>query len=285
MSDITCFGAAHVDLIAKAEVPLVQRSSTPGRISHGVGGVAANVARQLARRRVSVTMVSQVGRDRNGDFVRETLEKEGVQTEHVLQSDSEATGCYLAIEEKNGDMALAVSDTHALLDIAPEKLFQAALQNTAARYWFLDTNLTNDMIRDLVAIDGRPAIAIDAVSVSKTPRLKDKLTEFAVIFCNKDEAEALFEQKFDSTHEAGEAMAAHAVLASVITDGPHALSAQTGTNIVSIQVPSVDVSSVTGAGDALIAATLAGLIKGDSLSDAATQGISAAADQLRRSTT
>ncbi|MBT3701087.1 MAG: hypothetical protein HOE62_09200 [Alphaproteobacteria bacterium] len=280
--DVTCFGAAHVDLIAQAEETLVPFSSTPGRIMRAVGGVASNVARQLARQEVSVVIVSQVGQDREGDFVCETLNQTGVNTDQILRQENVATGCYLAIEDTAGDLAMAVSDTHALLSIDARDLLAAGLQNTQARYWFLDTNLTADMITELTAIDHHPPVAIDAVSVSKAVRLRANLTDHALIFCNKDEAEALLEQKFSSTWETGQSMAEHGIKASVITDGPRPLCVQSGKEIKPIQVPPVDVSSVTGAGDALIAGTLAGLIEGLPLPTACLRGISAAAQQLTR---
>ena len=282
--DLTCFGAAHVDLIAKARETLVPFSSTPGRITRAVGGVASNVARQLIRQDVSVAMVSQVGQDVDGDYVCQRLAQAGVNTDQIMRTESEATGCYLAIEDSAGDLAMAVSDTHALLSMKPGELFEAALRNVSARYWLLDANLTPDMIDGLTAIENHPPIAIDAVSVSKATRLRSKLRDYCLIFCNLDEAEALLDQKFNSSREAGKAMAAQTVQNSIITNGPHPLSVQTGTVVDLIEVPAVEVSSVTGAGDALIAGTLAGLVAGQSLMQAATQGISASADQLRGQT-
>jgi pseudouridine kinase len=280
--DVTCFGAAHVDLIAQAEETLVPFSSTPGRIMRAVGGVASNVARQLARRQVSVAMVSQIGQDREGDFVCEALNQAGVNTDHILRQVQVPTGCYLAIEDTAGDLAMAVSDTHALLSMDARDLFAAGLQCTNSRHWFLDANLTSGMITELTAIDHHPPVALDAVSVSKAVRLRAKLTEHALIFCNKDEAEALLDQKFGSTWDAGQAMAAQTIKASVITDGPRALCVQSGTAVDLIKVPPVEVASVTGAGDALIAGTLAGLIEGMPLPTACLRGISAAAQQLTR---
>ena len=265
---ITCFGAAHVDLIAKAVQPLVPRSSTPGQITQGIGGVASNVARKLARQDIAVHMVSRVGEDREGHFVLQTLEAEGIDTSRILRTRNEQTGCYLAIEDETGEMAMAVSDTRALQHMADEDLATAAAGN-----------LTPAMLDVLVKMDNRPAVAVDAVSVSKVVRLRDRLAEFSLVFCNREEAEALFEQKFASTLEAGQAMAAEAV-ASVVTDGPRPLCIQSGQDIQQIKVPPTEVVSVNGAGDALIAGTLAALARGMPLSQAAGQGISSAAEQL-----
>jgi pseudouridine kinase len=277
---ITCIGAAHIDLIARAEEDLVPMSSTPGRIFQSVGGVAANVARQLARRDLVVSLISQTGQDPQGEVVRQTLAEAGVDVSLILQHPDKTTGSYLALEDQRGEMAMAVSDTHALLELAPDQLFETAQNCIDSDYWFVDANLTPAMLKVLTAVEGRPAIAIDAVSVSKAPRLQDRLDEFAIIFCNRPEAEALLDRHFTSTWEAGQAMAALAVAASVITDGSDPVCVQSGLSTELVEVPAVDVVSVTGAGDALIAGTLAALTKGVPLAAAVAQGIEAAAQQL-----
>ena len=278
--DVTCFGAAHVDLIAKAEEPLIARSSTPGNIRQAIGGVAGNVARQMSRRGVQVAMVSQTGDDREADFVRDVMTEEGVDVSGIIRNAAERTGSYLAIEDPEGEMALAVSDTHALQNMRSSDLINIAKKHLQSTRWFLDANLTTEMQDVLINLDQTPAIAIDAVSVAKVIRLRDHLKEFALLFCNREEAEALFQQKFETTQEAGQAMADHGVAASVVTDGPRPLCVQSGAALDLIDIPPVEVASVTGAGDASIAGTLAALVNGQDLPAAAKEGISAAAKQL-----
>jgi len=280
--DVTCFGAAHIDQIAKAEETLVAESSTPGRIKRSVGGVASNVARQLARQGLCVAMAGQTGLDNDGDFVRKTLEADGVNTDMISTTESEATGGYLAIEDHRGDLVLAVSDTHALLTLSIEDLTEAARKAIPSVWWFVDSNLTPDLLEVLINAENHPPIAVDAVSVSKVGRLQGHLSEFDLVFCNRDEASALFEQKFESAAEAGQAMAAKGASAAIITDGPQPVCVQSGADIELIEVPAVTVNSVTGAGDALIAGTLAELVGGAALKSAVTQGISTAARQLGR---
>ena len=280
--DVTCFGAAHIDQIAKAEKTLVAESSTPGRIKRSVGGVASNVARQLSDLGLSVAMAGQTGHDNDGYFVHKTLEADGVNTDLIMTTESEATGGYLAIEDHNGELVLAVSDTHALLTLSLEDLTAAARTATRSAWWFVDSNLTPDMLNVLTRTEDHPPIAVDAVSVSKVGRLEGRLSEFDLLFCNKDEACALLGQHFSNATEAGQAMAAQGMTASVVTDGPRPVSVQSGPKVEQIDVPPVVVNSVTGAGDALIAGTLAGLVGDIPLESAVRQGISSAARQLVR---
>ena len=65
---VACIGAAHIDRKATAAGPIVPGSSNPVTMRVGAGGVARNVAENLARLGLSVTMVSRVGHDREGDW-------------------------------------------------------------------------------------------------------------------------------------------------------------------------------------------------------------------------
>ena len=60
---IACLGGAHVDRHGVLQGPLVLGTSNPGRVSSDFGGVARNVAENLARLGRRVSMLSRVGAD------------------------------------------------------------------------------------------------------------------------------------------------------------------------------------------------------------------------------
>ena len=70
---VACIGAAHIDRKATAAGPIVPGSSNPVTMRVGAGGVARNVAENLARLGLPVTMVRRVGHDREGDAVLDSL--------------------------------------------------------------------------------------------------------------------------------------------------------------------------------------------------------------------
>ena len=55
---IACIGGAHLDRHGVLRGPLVLGTSNPGSVHVAVGGVARNVAENLARLGVKVTLVS-----------------------------------------------------------------------------------------------------------------------------------------------------------------------------------------------------------------------------------
>jgi sugar/nucleoside kinase (ribokinase family) len=68
---IACIGGAHLDRHGVLHGPLVLGTSNPGAVHVAMGGVARNVAENLARLGERVTLVSRVGDDLAGRQVRE----------------------------------------------------------------------------------------------------------------------------------------------------------------------------------------------------------------------
>ena len=58
---ISVLGAVAVDIKAKSFDALVRSSDVPGRVQVRIGGVARNVAKDLARLCAEVTILSAVG--------------------------------------------------------------------------------------------------------------------------------------------------------------------------------------------------------------------------------
>ena len=60
---VVLIGAASLDVKARAAAPLIPRTSNHGRVSLSPGGVARNVAENLAHLGVQTCLISAVGED------------------------------------------------------------------------------------------------------------------------------------------------------------------------------------------------------------------------------
>ena len=78
--DIICMGRAAVDLYGDQ---IGGRLEDMQSFSKYMGGSPANTAVGLARLGLKPAMLTRVGDEHNGRFVRETLEAEGVDVGHV----------------------------------------------------------------------------------------------------------------------------------------------------------------------------------------------------------
>ncbi len=93
---VVCFGAAHWDVIARAD-PGARGADAPGLVITRPGGVALNVALGLAALGIGVTLVAAVGDDDQGRALSALLASAGVGAEGVIAYDGAATGRYVAI--------------------------------------------------------------------------------------------------------------------------------------------------------------------------------------------
>lgn len=102
--DVVVAGVAAIDVIAKPHKVLVNGSSSPGRVTRSLGGVACNVARAVANAGVNVGIVAAVGDDENGRSVREMLRTCGVNVDGVVSVGGHRTPTYCAMHDESGDL-------------------------------------------------------------------------------------------------------------------------------------------------------------------------------------
>jgi pseudouridine kinase len=271
---ILCIGAAAIDRKYRALAPLRPDTSNPVSSDRAAGGVARNVAESLARLGVPTALLSLVGDDANGRWLRDGLRALGVDVAGVQVAAGHSTAEYVAVLEPDGTLAFGLADmaifdalTPATLDAAPG--FDGA-------WIFADCNLPPAALRHLARRSAGPArLAVDAVSVAKAARLPADLAGIDLLFLNEAEAAALVGADL-APGEAAQRLRARGVDAVVLTCGAGGLVAAGRGGIAPVPARPGPVVDVTGAGDALIAATLHRLLAGDALAEAARWGVAAA---------
>jgi len=103
--DIYCFGAVVVDLIGHPvkQLPAPGDSARAPAIEVAIGGCAANTATALARLEHRVHLCGAVGDDLLGGFLRQGLEREGVDIEHLSIEPEAPTGSTFVINVEDED--------------------------------------------------------------------------------------------------------------------------------------------------------------------------------------
>lgn len=270
---VVCFGAAHWDIIAHG-LSGARGPDVPGTVRTRPGGVALNAALGLAALGLAVTLVSAVGEDAEGQALLAATARAGVTTQTVLVYPGAATGRYVAIERVDGELVAAVADLSALERLEPEHLPLERLAPAAA--WLIEANLPAPVIRALAMQPGRPPLWADAASPAKATRLRPVLGQLAGLYCNRLEAEAICAVGLNAARAAAEALVGRGARRAVVTDGAQA-AADAGAHGVAVLRPAPGpVRSVTGAGDALMAAHLAAVLRGARPDEALAAGMTAA---------
>ena len=256
-----CAGAAHWDIIARASVEVGPGGDVPGQVIRRPGGVAANVAMGLARRHFSVRLCAIVGQDDAGTSLAREMMATGVNCDALLVQ-SEATNTYVAIEDKDGELIAAVAENPDWQEAAGRFVDQAESALSGCSDLFVDATLPKDIILKLATLAADRGIGIIANPVSpvKATRLDVLMRrEFDVcIVANLAEANALTGSSMRDALSAAKMLIDRGAGAALVTNGIESSALVTTTDAVTA-MPSIvhGTRSVTGAGDALLAAFLA----------------------------
>ena len=282
---IIVIGGANMDFKCQAKAPMVLRTSNPGRMAATVGGVACNIARNLARLGVPTALFTVIGQDEFGDRILREARAAGIDTSMTLMS-GKATGTYVALLDSDGDLTAAISAMDAMEELTPQRLGARAAALAQARMVVADCNLEQAALTRLAELcaGARTPLAIDAVSTRKAERLRPLLKNrlpIHLLALNRDEAAILAGGRVRSDAELKRAagvlhqMNVKHVLIGLSDRGTYAASDGRAGMFVR-PFPAV-LSDVTGGGDAALAGAIHGLLDQQALAEAARWGQAAAA--------
>lgn len=277
---IVVIGGANADVKARSYAPAVPATSNPGHGTMAPGGVARNIAENLARLGDRVHLISAVGRDTLGDNLLQHTSAAGVRVEHVIRTD-QPTGTYTAILDADGEMIVAIADMAAIADLSPDHLASARDVISTAGLIILDGNLRPDTFAFALDLADGVRTVVEPVSAPKAALIADALDArvFAVT-PNRDELEALTGLPTRTKRQVRVATSAlhdRGVELVWVTLGARGSLVSTADDAFEIPAIPADVDDVTGAGDSMIAAFSHALLQGGSPLEAARLGHAAAA--------
>jgi pseudouridine kinase len=256
---ILCIGAANLDRKLRAANPLAMGSSNPASAVESFGGVARNIAENLARMGASVGLITAVGKDSSGSALLAHADANGIDTRGALKLDDAASGTYTAVLDHDGQMVVALADMALYDRITPDFLALRQQQRATASLIVADLNLDVDAVETLrldAARDG-VALVIVAVSEPKMNRLPASLQGVRLLILNRGELGARLGRGLNSDDELAAAcreVQAQGVQDVVVTLGPRGVLFTTPNGVERLDAPPAKVVDVTGAGDAFAAA-------------------------------
>jgi pseudouridine kinase len=285
---VLVIGTAGVDIVGQLKGELHTGTSNPAHIRSSFGGVARNVAENLARLGQPVYLISAIGEDQTGDFLLDQLESAGVDTRAVLRTPRHETGYYIGAVKADGSLKFALDDMRAITVLTPGYLREWAELFKEAAVVFIDANLSPDALRTVLSLAGRAKVPVcaDPTSVSLALRLQPHLERLFMISPNSTEASILADIDVDESKgrqaiQAAKTLVSRGVTISLITLAKFGVcyaSSETSGHIPAIRTKVID---PTGAGDALNATVVFALLHGIPLDDAVRLGVSAASLTLR----
>lgn len=278
---VTVIGGLNMDIKAKSKNYLLAGDSNPSNIEISAGGVGRNIAHNFALLGVNTTLLSAAGSDSESHSIIMQTAQTGVNTEHLLISNSKKTGKYIAILDAQGEMALAVSDME-ILDELDIKYLQSKLDIIkSSSFVICDTNLSSECLKYIIDIckSSSIPICIDPVSAAKAVKLIGLLDGIDILTPNRMELEILTGVKNDvekASHELTK-LGVKNIVATLGADGLCHTDKNKSTYYSSIAKSIVD---VTGAGDSLTAGLVYGLLEFQNYHTACLCGLAAASITL-----
>jgi pseudouridine kinase len=264
---IACIGGVVLDRKARVEDGVRPGTSNPVKVTSCPGGVAGNVARNLARLDCRVSLFSIVGEDAAGDALVQTLESDGVNVSGVSRSVVHATANYTAMLEPEGSLFVGLADMDIFEEADDKWADGIAAELARNSLWVIDANLPAATIERLLkAHKGKAKVLGDPISVAKAKRFRGALDSIDVIFPNAKEAAVLSGCTVKTCEDVAKAASeirgrgVGAVIVTLGADGIYVDDA--GGERFMAAIPAKRVRDVTGAGDALVAGYAYGMAAG-----------------------
>ena len=275
-------GGVNLDIGAQSAGELRTGDSNPGRVFTSLGGVGRNIAHNMALLGLRTRMITALGDDLYAERITASCAELGIDLSKSLRIPGEATSVYLFIADKNGDMALAVSDMGIYDRLTPQALAERRSTAENARALVLDTNIPAESIAWLCENVPVP-VFVDPVSAAKAEKLRPVLGKIHTLKPNRLEAEllsgvAIRDEK--SLTAAADALIACGVRRVFITLGSDGVLAAEGERRCRLPAPKGTVVNTTGCGDAFTAGLVWAWMQDADLLTSARAGLAAASVAL-----
>ena len=258
-------GAANVDIHGTSRAAIVMRDSNPGHLRTSAGGVTRNVMENLARLGVDAGMVSVLGGDLFGEYVRRESEAAGLDMSACLELPGRGSSCYVSILDERADMLVAMSDMSVLENLTPEVIDSKRELILGASAVVCDPCMPGETLERVLDVAEGVPVFLDPVSTAYAHRaaplagrfygLKPNRLELAILADTPVDTDADMERAAASLIERG----ARCVAVSLGERGCYYADAE-GNRFYRALRPVHEMRNATGAGDAFLAGLVYGFV-------------------------
>lgn len=285
---IVVIGAVFVDIKGYPKDVYIPKGRNAGRVEQVHGGVARNVAEDIANVELRPTFISLVDDTGTGVDVIRKLKDHKVNVDYIRQVP-DGMGTWLAVFDNDGDVTASISkrpDLRPIVDILDahgDAIFQDADSV------ILEIGINKEIVKrvfELAEKYGKKVYAMVA-NMSIAVERRDFLQQTACFICNQQEAGILFSDDYSAldARQMEQVLAEKVRLARinsmiVTMGGAGAVYADAQGNSGFCPARKVQVKDTTGAGDAFCAGAAMGLTYGKDLAEACRIGAYLAASVI-----
>ena len=271
MSDISVLGIFVADIsFSGTKIPAIGETILGDKYNIGPGGKGCNQAIAIARLGGRVDFISKIGKDAYGELALNTLKKNEIKTENIIQDANLQTGVAgILVDKKSGKNAINV------IVGAPTTLKINEISK--------QINIIKDSKIFLTQLEVPKDVTLHCLKIAKengcitilNPAPASEITkEFYsnIDYFTPNETEAEFYTGVKITSEKEAKLAAHKLISFgvkkvIITLGEKGLFYTDGQDEIYLKANSVKTVDTTGAGDAFNGGLAFGLSKGKSIKE------------------
>jgi len=257
-------------------------SKNHGTVRINPGGVAFNIAVNLTKLDVDVSLISVLCNDVRGKIIKSSCENNDISIDESLFLEKSTTPSFMCITNAEGEIKSAISDTGLYEKIEPSFLKDKLRFINSNTICVLDGNLSKAAIEYLVKNVEVP-VFIDPVSVDHCSKVMDSIGYANTIKPNKIEAETLSNISIKNSEDIEIASeyflkkGVHQVFISLDEDGVFFADKRSRGFIK--YLPET-IKNTNGAGDAMTAGLVYGYLKGLSIEQTAKFSVAIACANL-----
>ena len=190
---VLVIGAAGMDIIGTIVTNPARYTSLPAIIHSSFGGVARNIAENLARLGLDVHLITVVGNDFYGEALLEKIEALGVDTNACAVLEKQRTGIYMAVLDQERTVQLAMGDMQILKYLSSKKITSHNDLFKQVGLVYIDANIPPKTIQTIfeIARQENVPVCIDPTSTLLAPRFIPYLDQVFMVIPNIHEAAIL----------------------------------------------------------------------------------------------
>ena len=285
---IVVIGATFVDIKGYPDGKYIPAGRNAGRVIQVHGGVARNVAEDIANVELQPTFISVVDHSGISTDVLEKLKRHKVNTDYIRRTE-DGLGTWLAVFDHKGDVVGSVSKRPDLSEIREILLEHGDEIFAGSDSIVVEIDMEPVILKEVFSLAEKYGREIYAVvsNMSIAMERRDLLKKTACVVCNEQEAEILFSESYEGMDTEALAMTISnrirqaQIRRIIVTLGERgSVYAEQGGTFGFCPPRETAVVDTTGAGDAFFAGAAIGLTYGKSLEEACSIGTRLAASVI-----
>lgn len=252
MKKVVIVGGAVIDIFAVPKSKFIMHDSNPGYLKKSLGGVARNIAENLARLQIDTTLITILGKDEGKKMIMQNAQDVMLKLSAIPGIN---TPTYLSILDDQHDMVASIADMDEIELISKEDIKKRDIIFQNADYIVVDTNLNKDTI-EYIFKTYQKEFYVDVISCQKAEKIKPFFKYIHAIKLNLLEAKYLSGLETDDLEVLTKFYLSQGVKEVYITLGKEGSAVMSRQGFQRMKSHEVEVLNTAGAGDAYLAGVI-----------------------------